>query len=400
VLVSTVELFWRARRAGPLGLAGVAGVKLDWAALVARKKRLVESWSQGTKESLEKQGVAVLPGRAEFRAPNELAVDSRRVSAGRFVIATGSSPARPRMEGIERAVTSDEFFDLRAQPERLVVIGGGYIGMELGFAAARAGSQVTILQKGDEFLPALDAELRDILLTEGREAGMDFLAKADVHRIAAEGCSSVVEVSIEGRARRIAADTVLVATGRPPNTARLGLDRAGVKLAPQGGVVVNEFLAAPTAPHIYAAGDALGAPMHTPLAWYAGQLAAHNAVKGNERKADFSLLPTTVFTIPSVAQVGLTEAEARRKGITVAVKRLPMKHNPVAGIREETEGMVKAVYEEASDRLVGVQMLGAGAEDLIHIAAVALRAGLRRGDLAGMHYVFPTLAGVMFDVMA
>jgi len=304
------------------------------------------------------------------------------------------------MEGIERAITSDEFFDLPAQPASLVVIGGGYIGMELGFAAARAGTKVTVLQKGPEFLPALDAELRDMLLGLGLEAGMEFLTQADVRRIVAEGSSSIIEASVQGLGRKIAADTVLVATGRPPNTAGLGLDRAGVELTPQGGVVVNEFLASPFAPHIYAAGDALGEHMHTPAAWYAGQLAAHNAIKGNERRADFALLPTTVFTVPAVAQVGLTEAEARRKGLAVAVKRLPMKHNPVAGIREETEGMVKAVYEEASDRLVGLQMLGAGAEDLIHIAAVALAAGLKRSELAGMHYVFPTLAGAIFDAMA
>jgi mercuric reductase len=400
VLVSTVELSWRVRRAGPLGLAGVAGVGIDWAALVARKKQLVASWSEGTKESLEKQGIAVLPGRAEFRGREELAVNGRRVTAGRFVVATGSSPARPRMEGIERAVTSDEFFDLPERPGRLTVIGGGYIGLELGFAAARAGSQVTVLQKDAEFLPALDAELRDMLLRLGVEAGMEFLTQADARRIVADGAGSVVEATVAGQARKIAADVVLVATGRPPNTARLALDRAGVALTPRGGVAVNEFLAAPGAPHVYAAGDALGAHMHTPAAWYTGQLAAQNAVKGNERKADFTFLPTTVFTIPSVAQVGLTEAEARRKGLAVAVKRLPMDHNPVAGIREETEGMVKAVYEEASDRLVGVQMLGAGAEDLIHIAAVALAAGLKRSELAGMHYVFPTLSGAMFDVMA
>ncbi len=391
-----MELFWRARRAKPLGLRGTEGLALDWAALVGRKREIVASWSAGTKPSLEKKGIQVIEGRARFTGANELAVDGRNLSAGRFIIATGSSPARPPIPGIEYAVTSDEFFDLPARPERLVVIGGGFIGFELGFALARAGSRVTILQAGAELLPRLDAELRDALVALGREAGMEFSSGAEVKRIAAD---RTVEAQIRGELRRFPADAVLAATGRPPNTAQLALDRAGAA-TDRGAVRVNDFLASPTAPHIYAAGDTLPFPQHTPLAWYTGQLAAHNAVRGNERKADIELLPTAVFTIPAVAQVGRTEAEARAAGLKVAVKRMPMNSNPAAGVRDETEGLVKAVYEEGSDRLLGMQVLGAGAEDLIHVAAVALRCGLKRGDMAAMHYVFPTLAGAMFDVLA
>jgi pyruvate/2-oxoglutarate dehydrogenase complex dihydrolipoamide dehydrogenase (E3) component len=201
-----------------------------------------------------------------------------------------------------------------------------------------------------------------------------------------------------GRAERFSADTVLVATGRPPNTADLGLERAGVELE-RGAVVVNEFRQSTSAPHVYAAGDVTGRHQHTPAAWYEGQLAAENALRGNRRGADFTVFPTATFTIPALAQVGLTEETARQRGTGVAVGRAPFTDSTAASVREETEGLVKAVFEESTGRLLGVHVLGPGAEDLVHVAAVAIRAGLTRDALAGMHYVYPTLAGSVFDAM-
>lgn len=163
---------------------------------------------------------------------------------------------------------------------------------------------------------------------------------------------------------------------------------------------VNEFLQSTGAPHVYAAGDVIGSHQHTPVAWYEGPIAAHNALRGNERKVDLSLLPTGVFTIPSLVQVGVTEREARERGLKVAVNRSPLRNNPAAGVRAETEGLVKVVYEEGTDRLLGVHVLGAHAEDLVQIAAAGMRGGLTRAEFASMHYVFPTLGGAIFDTMA
>ncbi|MBI2879441.1 MAG: NAD(P)/FAD-dependent oxidoreductase, partial [Candidatus Rokubacteria bacterium] len=193
-------------------------------------------------------------------------------------------------------------------------------------------------------------------------------------------------------------DAVLAATGRPPNTAGLDLEAAGVAVE-RGAVKVNEFLQSPTAPYVYAAGDVIGGHQHTPAAWYEGALAAENAVKGNHRSVDFTVFPTTVFTIPALAQVGLTEAEARRQGFEVAVGRAPFEDSSAAAVRGETEGLVKVVADARDGRVLGIHILGPGAEDLIHVAAVAMRGGLSRQDLAGMHYVFPTLAGSVFDAM-
>lgn len=165
-------------------------------------------------------------------------------------------------------------------------------------------------------------------------------------------------------------------------------------------VKVNEFLQSVSAPNIYAVGDAAGKHQHTPVAWYEGPIAAHNALKGNERKADFSVFPTAIFTIPAIGQVGLTQRDALGRGLKAKVSRLPYSYNPAAGVRDETEGLVKVVYEEGTDRILGVHVMGAHAEDIVQIATVGMRAGLKKSELGSMHYVFPTFGGAIFDAMA
>lgn len=396
MLVSTVELYWRARKSGGLGITGVEALGLDWGAIVERKDRLVASWSKGKDRSLEKEGIAVLRGQARFLGPRRLRVGEQTVTAEKVVIATGSAPRRPPIAGVERAITSDELIHLKTLPLRMVVVGGGLIGMEFGFCFARAGTRVTVLQAGPQVLPGVDDEMREVLLTIGREGGMEFRMNVKVARIAED---RVVEAEVNGAPERFPADVVLLATGRPPNVGGLNLEAAGVELG-RGGVKVNEYLQSPTAPDVYAAGDVTGRHQHTPVAWYEGAIAAENALKGNRKAVDYRFLPTAVFTLPALAQIGLTEREARASHPRVEVNRAPLRHNPAAGVRDETEGLVKVIHEEASGRLLGVHVLGAGAEDLIEIAAAAMRGGLTRAEVGAMHYVFPTLGGAIFDAMA
>ena len=390
-----MDLAWRTRRAANLGITGTDGVGLDWAAVIARKNRLVASWSDGKDAAFEREGISVLRGPARFLEPHELQVGDRRVTAERVVIATGSAPNRPPIEGIERALTSDQLLERTILPERLVIIGGGAVAMELGFVFGRVGTPVTVLQSGPVVLPALDEDIRTGLVDIAPEAGLSLRTNAKVTRIAPD---RTVEAEIQGRMERFPADVVLVAAGRPPNTAGLGLEAAGVVLE-RGAVQVNEYRQSPSAPHVYAAGDVTGSHQHTPAAWYEGRLAAENALLGNRRTADFTVFPTVTFTIPAVGQVGLTEAAARQQGVTVGVTRTPFEDSTAAAVRSETEGLVKVVFDQTSGRILGVHVLGAGAEDLVHIAAVAMRGGLTRDALAGMHYVYPTLAGSVFDAM-
>lgn len=396
MLVSTIELFTRARRGKDLGIKGAENLALDWPAVIDRKDSIVSSWSKGKEATPGKLGIPVFRGRGSFDGPHEVTVNGNAVSAEKIIIATGSKAARPPIRGAELGITSDELLHLREQPKRLVVIGGGFIGLEFGFALARAGTNVTILQSGPEIAPALDDEIRQHLLTAASEAGIRILTNAKVKAIAPD---KTVEVENTGGAERYAADTVLLATGRPSNVGPLNPQVAGIELN-RSAVKVNDYLQSVSVPHIYAVGDAAGNRQHSPVAWYEGPIAAHNALKGNERKVDFSVFPTAIFTIPAIGQVGLTEREALKRGLKTKVSKLSYDSNPAAGVRNEAEGMVKVVYEKATDRILGVHVIGAHAEDIVQIAAVAIKGGVTKSELGSMHYVFPTIGGAIFDTMA
>jgi glutathione reductase (NADPH) len=396
VLVSTVELFLRARRAKELGIRGTEKLSFDWQAVIARKDRIVASWSKGKEATPGKLGIPVLRGHGKFSGPREVAVNGRNYFADKIVITTGSKPTRPPIPGAELGVTSDELIHLKEQPGKLVVIGGGFIGLEFGFALAWAGTQVTLLQSGPQIGPALDHEIREALLKAATEAGMTVKTNVKVNRITED---RTVEAEVGSRAEKFPADTVLLATGRPSNVAALEPQAAGIELE-RSAVKVNEYLQSVSAPHIYAAGDAAGTHQHSPVAWYEGPIAAHNALKGNERKVDFSVFPSAIFTIPAIGQVGLTETEALNRGLRARVSKLSYDSNPAAGVRNETEGIVKVVYEDGTERILGVHVIGAHAEDIVQIAAVAMSGGLKKSELGAMHYVFPTIGGAIFDTMA
>jgi pyruvate/2-oxoglutarate dehydrogenase complex dihydrolipoamide dehydrogenase (E3) component len=396
VLVSTIELLTRARRGKTLGIIGSENLKLDWPAVIARKDDIVARWSKGKEAAPEKLGITVLRGKAKFVAPHAIVVEGRNYSADKIVIATGSKPARPAISGAELAITSDELIHLQHQPQRLVVIGGGFIGLEFGFALAWAGSNVTVLQSGPEIAPALDDDIRTILLQAANQAGMTIVTNVKVQSIAADRS---VAAEVGGKVENYPADSVLLATGRPSNVEPLNPQVAGIELD-HGAVKVNSYLQSTSAPHVYAIGDAAGKHQHSPVAWYEGPIAAHNALKGNEQQVDFSIFPSAIFTIPAVGQVGLTEREALARGLKAKTSTLSYDSNPAAGVRDETGGMVKVVYEERTEKILGVQVIGARAEDIVQIAAVAIRGGLTKSQVGAMHYVFPTIGGAIFDTMA
>jgi pyruvate/2-oxoglutarate dehydrogenase complex dihydrolipoamide dehydrogenase (E3) component len=396
VLVSTIELFTRARRGRELGIRGSENLSLDWQAVIERKDRIVADWSKSKEATPDQLGVTVLRGGGRFAGRHDVAVNGKTYSAGKIIIATGSRPARPPIPGVELGITSDELIHLKEQPQRLVVIGGGFIGLEFGFALARAGSKVTILQSGPQIGPALDDDIRDVLLKAADEAGMTVRTNVHVHRIEQ---NKTVEAESAGRMEKFPADAVLLATGRPSNVEPLNPQGAGVELH-QSAVKVNAYLQSVSAPHVYAVGDAAGKHQHSPVAWYEGPIAAHNALKGNQRKVDFSIFPTAIFTIPAIGQVGLTEKESLNRGLKAKVSKLSYDSNPAAGVRDETDGLVKVVYEENTEHVLGVHVIGAHAEDIIQIAAAAMRGGLKKSEIGAMHYVFPTIGGAIFDTMA
>ena len=394
-IVSTVELLWRARRGERLGLTGTDGLGLDWAAMIDRKSRIVSEWGAGHADSFSRAGIDVLTGRAAFIDAKQLRVDGASFTADAFVVAVGSVPTRPHLAGVEHTITSSQILQLRHLPSRLTIIGGGVVALEFAFAFARAGSKVVVLEARPHVLAPLDDDIRNVLLELAAAAGIRVETNARVIAVARD---KTVTAEIDGDSSIFRSDVALLAVGRTANTRTLGLDRAGVSLS-DSGMCLNEYLQSSTAPHVFGAGDVAGRFQLTSVAWYEGRIAGGNAAGARER-ADYEIVPSAVFTIPSLAQVGLTEALAAGRGVGIETHTMDYSDNTAASVKDETEGLIKLVVGREDGRVLGAQIIGEHAEDLINIAAIAIRGRLTRSELGSTLYAYPSLAGLVFDVAA
>ena len=340
-------------------------------------------------------GVDVLEGMgaARFVSDRAVQVDGRRLEAKRFVIATGGTTFVPAIEGLREAgyITHEEVFHLQRKPGSLVILGAGPIGLELGQVFQRLGTQVTVLEMADEILPREDPEIaarmRGLLAAEG----IRFVTGRKATRVRTAGASKAVRhEGRDGEAAEIVADEILVATGKRPNVQELGLEAAGVEAGP-GGVAVNETLRT-SASHIWAAGDVTGKLPFTHVADYQARLVVRNAFFPVRGKADYRFVPWAIFTDPELARVGPTEPEARERwGDRLRVYRYPFETLDRALTEREAKGLVKVLCERKG-RIVGAHILGPQAGNLIHEVVLAMRHGIRIGDLSQMVHVYPTLS--------
>jgi len=277
----------------------------------------------------------------------------------------------------------------------LIVIGGRAIALELGQTFARFGTQVTILQRSPRLIPEHEPEIAEALADYLRGEGLTVHTGVRPLAIRQEGDEKVITAEVGGERREFRAEQVLMAVGRTPRTAGLGLDEAGVKLDAGGFIVVNEFMQTSN-PRIYAAGDVTQQPKLVYVAAAGGGIAAANALDGNHKRLDLTVLPDVIFTDPQVATVGLTEAQALARGYDVKTTTLPLAYVPRALAARDTRGLIKLVADRGSDRLLGAHVLAAEAGEVIQTAALAVRMGLRYGftvsDLREM--LFPYLVQV------
>ena len=355
-----------------------------------RRARLAPHDSQERFESL---GVDVFRGAARFVSPHEVEVDGRRLRARNFVIASGSRAALPPVEGLAEAApfTNETVFDdLHVRPRRMVVLGGGPIGCELGQAFGRLGVAVTILEALPRLLDKEDAAAAAIVKGRLEAEGVKVVTGARARRVWREGALTRIEV--EG-APALEAEALLVAAGRRPNVESLGLEAAGVAFDAKG-VKVDARLQT-SQPHIYAAGDVTGGHQFTHLADHHARTVVRNIlVPWVKAKIDTSVLPWCTYTSPEIARVGSSEAEARAQAVPYEIWVQPLGEVDRAVLESEEEGFAKVLTAAGSDRILGVTIVAERAGDLIHEFALAMKAGAGLKTISTTIHAYPTFAEV------
>jgi len=392
-LLAAGAAYWAAGHPRFAGITTSAG-PVDLAALVAQKDDLVAALRQEKYADLvEAYGFEVLPGHAAFTGPDTVEVAGRVIRPGAVLIATGASPAAPPIPGLAEAgyLTSTTALDLKAVPARLAVIGASAVGLELGQFFGHLGSAVTFLEVADRIAPFEEPEVSLALTEVLRGQGATIHAPAQVLAVERDGDARRVRASVDGTETVIDADEILVATGRRPNTAGLGLDAAGVATDTRGAVVTDERLRTAN-PRVWAAGDVTGAPQFVYVAAYHGALAAANALLGEDRAADLAGLPRVIFTTPPAAGAGLTEAQAEAVGYQVTTSVLPASAVPRALVNHDTAGVTKLVADATTGVLLGASVVGDGAGDVIQSAVLAVRHHITAAELGATFHPYLTTA--------
>ena len=391
-LLESSELYWQAKEHFAEHGVGVGRLSLDLAAMMERKQAVVSASSGGVAALFKKNKVARYEGHASFGSDGRVRVGERVIEAERVLIATGSKSAP--LPGVEldgeRVATSTEALAWNEAPEHLVVIGAGYIGLELGSAWARLGAKVTALEYPDRILPGTDAEIDGEAHKLFQRQGLSFALKSRVTSATAKNGACRVEV--EGR-EPIACDRVLLATGRLPNTARLGLEHVGIELDRRGCIPVDGRFRT-VRESVYAIGDVIAGPMLAHKAEEEG-IACVEAIATGYGHVNYDAIPGVCYTDPEIATVGRTEEQLAEQGVPHRKGVFHYRANGRARALGSTDGRVKVLAHAETDRLLGVHAIGPRAGDLIAEAVAAIEFGASAEDLARTCHAHPTLPEVL-----
>lgn len=367
------------------------GLHFDWPTLVTNVQGDV-SWLSGVYiRNLEKAGVEIIHSRAVLKNAHSihLVAENRIVTAATVLVSTGGKPRRDlAVPGVEHAITSDEFFHLAKMPKRVVVIGGGYVAVEISSVFAGLGAETTLIHRGDQILRGFDEEVRKTLRAGMERRGITVLTHEEPSGISRHGDGLHVATR---SAATLAADVVLLAIGRTPNTAGLGLEAAGVKLDPVGAVVVDEY-SKTSVEHIYAVGDVTNRMQFTPIAIREGSAFVQTVFGGTPTAVDYENVPVAVFGVPEVGTVGLTEEAARARYPSLDIYRANFKPLPNRVSGRDERMLIKLIVDADTDRVIGCHLVGPNASELVQILAIAIRMGATKADFDATTALHPTLA--------
>ncbi|MFI7611104.1 dihydrolipoyl dehydrogenase family protein [Nonomuraea terrae] len=384
----------------------------EWyARSVGEVHALTSMFRAGNRDAMQSaETITLLTGRARFTDPHTVEVaqgaDRATVTADTIVINTGSEPIVPDIAGLrdsKRLVTSTDLIHSTDLPDRLVIIGGGFLGLEFASIYGQFGSQVTVLEAAPEILGRLDDDVAKVALDIMRGEGVEFVTSAAVTEVRDGVAQTDVVYERGGRRHSVAADAVLAAVGRRPVTQGLDLDAAGVRTNQRGGIEVDEHLRT-SQPHIFALGDVNGGPQFTYISLDDSRIVLDHLVgEGRRSRADRVAIPATLFVTPPLATVGLTEREARAAGHRVRIARQPVADivaMPRAYVVEETRGLMKFVIDAETDEILGAALLSVDAQEIINTIALAMRHHVTAAELRDAVYTHPSSTEALNDVLA
>ena len=383
VLLAAAEAVSRARGLDGVGLVGRP--RVDWPALMTRKRTFTAPVPARIEDWLRSAGAKTLHGTARLRGPHEAEVDGRVLEARDVVLATGARPLDLGVPGADLVTTSTGFLELDELPPRICFVGGGYISFEFAWLAHAAGAEVTVLHRSAQVLKGFDPQLADALVERYRTLGIDVRTEAPVREVVRRGA----ELVVASDAGEFAADLVVHGAGRVADLDELGLEEAGIEAGPRG-VRVDEHLRSVGDAHVWAAGDAAdkGLPL-TPVASKEGKVVAAG-ILGEAATYDGRAVPSVCFSDPPLAAVGLSTAEAAERGDDVHVERADASAWFSQRRLGQTHAGMAVVTDAASGRLLGGHLLGAGADEVVNVLALAIRHGLTASDLTAMTWSYPT----------
>ncbi len=393
-LLESVHLLKLMRRAEEFGLA-CSDPAFDLEALYERKDTVVERLRKGVAALMKKNKVDVIQGHGRLTGPTAIEVEGHgTVSAGRIILATGTAPMRPDFLPMdeETVVDSDYFLALTELPESVLVLGGGYIGCEMATILNGLGVEVTVVEMLPRLLPAADGAVSKEIRKVFKKLGIDVRLETKVESMTVAGGQVTAELS---GGKSLTADKALVAIGRVPCTADIGLDAAGVKADGKGFVAVNEHFQT-NVPTIYAIGDITGGVQLAHVATRQGLMAAAHA-SGKRAETEWRVIPAAIFTQPEVGQVGLTEEEAAKLECEIHCSTFPLRNLGKAQCTGELDGFFKIVAEKDSGEILGVHVVGPHASDIVAAAALAMQLECTVEELARTIHAHPTLAEGMME---
>jgi dihydrolipoamide dehydrogenase len=393
-MLQSAELYTAARRGEEFGVLA-DNLRFDLKAAIRRRDRVVGQLVKGVEDLMRVNGIRHLQGTARLLPGRRVAVGGDVYEAGDVIIATGSVPGRPPIPGIELAIDSDGILGLEEIPDSMVVIGGGVVGMEWGACFAALGTQVTVLELLPEILPMVEADMVRLYRRHFERNGGTVHTEAKVEAIAGSPGALEVRFTADGERRTLVAQVVLMATGRVPYVEGLGLEEVGVRTE-RGRVVVDDHLRT-NVDGIWAVGDVIGGIMLAHVASYEGICAVENIVSGANRVPDYHAVPNCIYTDPEIANVGLSEREARDRGLEVTVGRFPFAALGRALTLGQAEGAVKVIADAHDGTLLGVEMVGPRVTDVIAEATLAVQQRLRLSDLELTMHAHPTLPEALLE---